>query len=187
MDSGKMMQRVIRAAALDVNFYNDVEADRSLNREALMVVMIVSALAGIGAFLERTIAVGAGSAILALFGAIVLGVAGYYLWAYITYLVGVYFFHGQADVGELLRTLGYATAPRALGFFVFVPCLGGLIGFIGAVWALAAGVIAVREALDFDTTKAVVTVIIGWLVVLVLSIVFGLIFGIGAAGMSILF
>jgi len=44
----------------------------------------------------------------------------------------------------------------------------------------------VREALDFDTTKAILTVIIGWVVVLVISIVVGLVFGIGAAGIGTL-
>lgn len=187
MDFGKMIQRVIRAVALDVRFYNEVEADISLTREALYVVIITSLLGGFGAFLEQLSGGEIASAIWFMIVFVALGVVGYYLWAYVTYLVGVHFFQGQADVGEMLRTLGYATAPRALAVFSFIPCVGPLIGFVGAVWALAAGVIAVREALDFDTTRAVVTVIIGWVVLLVVNIVVGLILGIGSAGMSLIF
>jgi hypothetical protein len=73
-----------------------------------------------------------------------------------------------------------------LGVLGFIPCVGGLAGVVGAIWALVAGVIAVREALDFDTTKAVLTVIIGWVIVFAISIVVGLVFGIGAVGLGAL-
>jgi hypothetical protein len=54
------------------------------------------------------------------------------------------------------------------------------------VLSLIASVIGIREALDFETGKAVLTAIVGWLIVLVISIVVGLIFGIGAAGFGAL-
>jgi hypothetical protein len=186
MDLAKMFNRVTRAAMLDVNLYEEVEADTSLNQEALIVVILVSILSGIGGFLQGVFNGDIGAALLALVVGVVLGVVSYYIWAYVTYFVGTNLFGGTADAGELLRVLGYASGPRVLGVLGFIPCVGGLAGLVGAIWALVAGVIAVREALDFDTTKAVLTVIIGWVIVLVISIAVGLVFGIGAAGLGAL-
>jgi hypothetical protein len=157
-----------------------------LNQEALIVVILVSVLSGIGGFLQGVFSGDIGAALLALVVGVVLGVVSYYIWAYVTYFVGTNLFGGTADAGELLRVLGYASGPRVLGVLGFIPCVGGLAGIVGAIWALVAGVIAVREALDFDTTKAVLTVIIGWVIVLAISIAVGLVFGIGAAGLGAL-
>jgi hypothetical protein len=186
MDFATMINRVIRAAMLDVDFYEEVEADTSLTQEALMVVILVSVAGGIGNFLAGIIGGSIGAALGGLILAVVLGVISYYLWAYITYFVGTNLFGGTADVGELLRTLGYASGPRVLAILAFIPCVGGLAGLVGAVWALVAGVVAVRQALDFDTGKAIVTVIIGWVIVLIVSLAVGAVFGIGAVGLSAL-
>ena len=184
MDFTAMFNRVVRAAMLDVNLYEEVEADTSLTQEAFMVVILVSIASGIGSFLAGVIGGDIGAALIGLIFAVIMGVLGYYIWAYITYFVGTNLFGGTADVGELLRTLGYASGPRVLGVLAFIPCLGGLASLIGAIWALVAGVVAVRQALDFDTTKAILTVIIGWVIVLVISIVVGAVLGIGAAGLG---
>lgn len=184
MDFTAMINRVVRAAMLDVNLYEEVEANTSLTQEALMVVILVSIASGIGSFLVGVIGGDIGAAVIGLIFGVVGGVLGYYIWAYITYFVGANLFGGTADVGELLRTLGYASGPRVLGVLAFIPCLGPLAGLIGAIWALVAGVVAVRQALDFDTTKAILTVIIGWVIVLIISIVVGAVLGIGAAGLG---
>lgn len=187
MDFAALVGRAIKASLLDVEFYNQVEQDTSLNQEALTVVIIVSALSGIGALLGTIFGPGSvGSGVAGLVIAVVMGIIGYYIWAYLTWWLGTNLFQGTADVGELLRTLGYASAPRALGFFAFIPCLGGLVGLIGAVWSLVAGVIAVREALDFDTGKALITVVIGWVIVTVITLVLAAIFGLSALGLGAL-
>ena len=186
MDFSAMINRVIRAAMLDVDLYEEVEADTSLNQEALMVVILVSLAGGIGGFLGGLIMGRIGSALLGLVLAVVLGVISYYIWAYITYFVGTNLFNGTADVGEMLRTLGYASGPRVLSILTFIPCLGALASLVGAIWSLVAGVIAVRQALDFDTTKAVLTVIIGWVIVLIITFVLSAVVGIGAAGLGAL-
>jgi len=186
MNFAKMINRVTRAAMLDVNLYEEVEADTSLNQEALIVVILVSIASGIGSFLATVFQGEIGPAVVSLLVTIALGVVNYYIWAYITYFVGTRLFEGTADAGELLRTLGYASGPRVLALLGFIPCLGGLAALAGAIWALIAGVIAVRQALDFDTTKAVLTVIIGWVIVLAISLVVGLVFGVGALGVGAL-
>jgi len=184
MDFAVMINRVVRAAMLDVNLYEEVEADTSLTQEALMVVILVSIAGGIGSFLAGIFSGSIGSALLGLILSVVLGVISYYIWAYVTYFVGTELFEGTADVGELLRTLGYASGLRVLSILAFIPCLGPLVGLVGAIWALVAGVVAVRQALDFDTTKAILTVIIGWVIVLIVTILVSVVFGVGAAGLG---
>jgi len=187
MDFGAMIDRVRRAAMLDVGLYQEVEADSSLNQEALVVVALVSVVAGIGGFLGGLTGGNIGPAFLALVVAVVLGVVNYYIWSYLTYFVGTRLFGGTADPGELLRVLGYASGPRVLGVLNFIPCVGWVFGLGGAIWALVAGVIAVREALDFDTTKAVLTVIIGWVVILAITTIVGTVLGVGALGLGAAF
>jgi hypothetical protein len=181
-----LINRVQRAAMLDVDFYEEVEADTSLNGEALMVVILVSVAGGIGSFIGGVIKENIGSAFLSLVITVLLGVVNYYIWAYVTYFVGTNLFDGTADPGEMLRVLGYASGPRLLSVLGFIPCIGALISLAGAVWALVAGVIAVRQALDFDTTKAVLTCIIGWVIVLIISFAVSMALGVGAIGLGAL-
>ncbi len=187
MDFGALVNRAIRAAKLEAALYEEVEADTTLNREALWVVVIAGLASGIGQLLAPPAVVlgaaepvTAGSRIVAfLFGLLAL-VIGYYIWAYITYYVGTKIFDGTADPGEMLRTLGYAHAPRVLGLLVFLPAVGGLLAGIGGLWALVAGIVAVRQALDFSTGKAIATVIVGWIVVMVLGFLVAAVFGVTA-------
>ncbi|RPI78308.1 MAG: hypothetical protein EHM41_25455, partial [Chloroflexi bacterium] len=95
------------------------------------------------------------------------------LWSVISYFVGTTFFKGKADLGEMLRVIGYAMAPLALGIIIFC---GGLIG---AIWALVAGFIAVRQGLDFDNTSALLTVIIGFVIYVIGYFIFNAIGGLG--------
>jgi hypothetical protein len=185
MDFAVMINRVVRAARLDVDFYEEVEADTSLTQEALIVVVLVSIAGGIGSFLAGIFSGSIGSALLGLVLSVVLGVVSYYIWAYVTYFVGTELFEGTAEVGELLRTLGYASGPRVLSILTFIPCLGPLAGLVGAIWALVAGVVAVRQALDFDTTKAILTVVIGWVIVFIVTILVSVVLGAGAAGLGV--
>ncbi|MBC7317604.1 MAG: YIP1 family protein, partial [Chloroflexi bacterium] len=86
-------------------------------------------------------------------------------------------FQGEATFWEMARTLGYANAPTALGLLAFIPCVGPIISLAAWVLSLIVGFYAVREALDLPTDKSILTIIIGWIVVVVVSIVVGVVFG----------
>ncbi len=172
-----LFNRIMRAAMLDKEFYKEVESDTSLNQEALMIVIAVSVISGIGSFLGGLWVGNIGAAFLALIVNSALGVANYYIWAYVTHFIGTNMFAGDATPDELLRVLGYASGPRLLGVFGFIPCIGWLAALVGAIWALVAGFYGVREALDLDTTETLITVFLGWLVVLIISMLVNSIFG----------
>jgi hypothetical protein len=177
----RIVDRVVRAAKLDVELYEEVEADDTLTAQAMAVVVVAAVAGGIGGALGSIITGGGvGGFFLSLIVSPIITVVGYLIWAAVTYLIGTRLFQGTADYGEMLRAIGYAYGPQTLGLLSFIPCVGWLVSLVGAIWSLVAGVIAVRQALDFDTSKAVITCIIGWVAVLILSLILSAI-GIGAA------
>jgi hypothetical protein len=180
-----MIDRMIRAAKLDVDFYNEAERDTSLNTEALLVVIIVSLAGGIGALVAGIIGqLGIGRALLGAVVTIVIGVVNYYIWSYVTLFVGTRLFGGKADAGEMLRTLGYAHTPQLLGLLGFIPCVGVVFVLAGLILSLIAVVLAIREALDFDTVKAILTAIIGWVIIMIINGLINRILGIGGLGVT---
>ena len=94
---------------------------------------------------------------------------GWLLWSAVTWFVGTRFFKGEADLGQMLRVIGFAYIPMVLSI---IPCMGG---FIGIIWAIAAGFIAVRQVLDLDDVKAFFTVVVGAVAYIALTGVLNLI------------
>ena len=159
-----IVDRMKGAAMLDVATYEEVEHDQQATGQAAVVVIIVAVCSAIGAIWR-----GGPSIIIAPVSAIL----GWLLWSAVTYVIGDKLLGGTATWGELLRTLGFAQAPGVLMIFGIIPLLGGIIRIAVALWLLVAGVVAIRQALDFSTGKAVVTAILGWVVVAALMFVTG--------------
>ncbi len=174
--STSLFDRMVRAAGLDASLYEEVEADDAATTQALIVVVLSSICSGIGTAVHRSlmghgpIGVGVG-----LFGGLLSAIIVWFVWSFITYFVGTKVFAGSASYGELLRTIGFANSPGVLLILSFIPVLGGLISFAVWVWNLVAMVVAVRQALDFDTGKAIFTCIVGWIVALMLLVIIGVI------------
>jgi hypothetical protein len=177
--SSALVSRMIRAARLDSDLYEEVEADRDATSQAAIVVVIAAVCAGIGAGIRAGMS-GNGGVIGSVIGAVVFALLSWVIWSYVTYFIGTRLFGGTATPGELLRTIGFANSPGVFYILGFIPGLGGLIRLVVYVWLLVAGVIAVRQALDFDTGKAIMTTVIGWLVPLILLFILGIV-GLGAA------
>ena len=79
--------------------------------------------------------------VLGMLGGALTGVIGWLVWSAMSLVVGRYAFAGTSDYGEMLRVIGFAFAPLAIGI---IPWLG----FVGALWSLVAAVIAIREGVD---------------------------------------
>ena len=155
MAERSIWDRMKGAAMLDIATYEEVEHNTDLTTQAAIVVLIAAVARGIGGFNdgENGIIVG-----------IIAALFSWLVWAGITYLIGDKLLKGTATWGELLRTLGYAQAPAVLLVFGIVPVLGGIMGAIVGIWLLVTGIVAIRQALDFDTGKAILTAFLGWLV-----------------------
>ena len=169
------LQRLIGAAALDAAIYEEVEADPSATSQALLVVVLSSVAAGIGA---GTVAAPSAARI-AFFS--VVDLLAWAAWAIVTYEIGTRLLPGeetQASVGQLLRTLGFAATPGLLRVLGVMPAVTVPVFAVTAIWMLAAMIVAVRQALDYRTTaRAVGVCVLGWVLALILTIVLGLVFG----------
>ena len=162
--------RIIRASMLDSNLYEEVEADKSTQGQAMAVVVLSSIVGGI-AFNTGSLS--------GIITGIIASLASWYVWAYLTYFIGTKFFpepQTKADLGELLRTIGFASSPGLLRVLCVIPGFGMLVYSISSVWMLVAMIIAVRQALDYNSTlRAVLVCVIGYVfqifvIVLILSI-----------------
>jgi hypothetical protein len=176
-----LLDRMMRAARLDVNLFEEVEADLSATSQAATVVGIVALCGGLGNAIGVAMGGSVGMAVAAFIGQIVFAFIGWIAWSYITYWIGTSMFKGQATPGELLRTVGFAQTPGVLNILGFIPFLGGIVAFAAGIWALIAGIIAIRQALDVTTGQAVITAIIGMIPMMLLACLSGVIFGGGAA------
>ena len=166
--------RIIRAAMLDVNLYEEVEADKGAMGQAMGIVVLSSIAAGVG-LIER----GGFSGI---FAGTIASLFGWYVWAYLTYFIGTKFLpepQTKADHGELLRTIGFSSSPGLIRVLGIIPGLGVVVSFTASIWMLVAMVIAVRQALDYNSTlRAVGVCVIGWVIqILILMLLFSILGG----------
>ena len=163
MAERSLVDRMKGAALLDAATYEDVEHDAGATAQAALVVTLVALASAVGS--SSAGSVGA-------IGTAVGAILGWFVWAGVTWVVGDKLFGGTASWGELLRTLGFAQSPGVLAVLAVIPLLGWLVSVVLLFWVFMAGVIAVRQALDFGTGKAAATVFVGWLGMALLRLVF---------------
>jgi hypothetical protein len=167
----QFIHRVIGAAALDNSTYEEVELDRNATMQAMTVVVLSAVAAGIGmrgfGGSLRLVPLGAAVALLA-WGA----------WAYLTYVIGTRLLPAretEADVNELLRTIGFAAAPGLFRVLAVIPAWAAPIFTVTTVWMLLTMIVAVRHALDYDSIgRAVLVAGLAFILVMTVVIVIGL-------------
>ena len=168
-----MINRIMGVLRLDAKTFEEIENDQSATMQAAIIVMLVALITGLGSgFLAEDFLSG-------FLAAAVSAIVGWLVWSVATYFVGTALFAGKANLGEMLRVLGYAQAPQMLSF---IPC----VGWIFAIWSLVAGFVAVRQGLDLDNVKTFLTIVVGFILVLAINFVLGLIFNVSMMGIGAL-
>ena len=193
-----MFQRIIGVFKLNAATFNEIEQDKTATTQAALVVVLVALISGIGAaigavMLNRTMpglmeglegSLGEGfdmslipqmSPIGAFLNAVIGALLSWLVWSALTYFVGTKLFNGTVDMGEMLRVIGFAQAPRLLSALGFIPCIGALFSIAGWVWALAASFVGIREGLDLDNGKTLLTIIVSFIGALIVSFLIGLV------------
>lgn len=165
--------RMLRAAKLEADVYEEVEADKEAMRQAMGVVVLSSLAAGIGVLASQ----GVSGMLMGTLAALL----SWYVWALLTFFIGTKLLpvpQTRADMGELLRTIGFSSAPGLIRVLGIIPFLRGIVFLVAGIWMLVAMVVAVRQALDYDSTlRAVGVCFIGWLIQVLLIALFFSLFG----------
>lgn len=134
MDSqSSLINRMVRAAKLDIHLYEEVEADATANSQALTAVVIASIASGIGTGIAGIRVEGGIWFLWGLLIGVATALAGWLIWSLFAYWLGTTIFKGprtSANYGELLRTIGFSNSPRVLSIFAFIPFIGGLIALV---------------------------------------------------------
>lgn len=164
-----MVQRIIGVLQLDVPTFEQIEHDTTATGQAAGVVAIAAVCQAIGSSISAGVwGGGTGPNFLA---TLLAAFFGWVAWSALTYWIGTSLFEAKADLGEMLRVIGFAQAPLVLAI---IPCLGALVG---GIWALVASFVAIRQGLDLDNTKTFITIIVGFLAYVVISVIAGIFTG----------
>jgi hypothetical protein len=153
----------MRIIKLDFAVFKDIESDPKATTEAAIVVAVASVLSAIGsAFASQRW-------LLAFLGGVIGGFVAWIVWSYVSYFVGSVLYKSQGTFENMLRVIGYASAPQLLGILALIPCVGWIGTLVGTLLSLIAGVMAIREGLDLDTGQALIVALVGWLALLIVS------------------
>jgi hypothetical protein len=152
------LDRLYRAAKLDVKFYDDVVADTGAMFQSMMAVFVYSMASAYGTFARAGVAGINFGMITTLFA--------WYVWAFSNYFIGARLLSKSpvsVDRKSVLRALGFASSPGLLRLLGLLPEVSGITLVISSIWMIAAAAVALKQALNFEsTTRAVVVCVIGW-------------------------
>jgi hypothetical protein len=155
----KIIARLTRMIKMDHTVYDEIAADEDATIEAAIIVAITALLSALGTLFISNFGGFLGTLIRQI-------LVGWILWSAIVWFVGSRLFAGNGTFWNVLRVLGYVTAPLVLGI---IPIVGGLVG---GILSLVLAFFAIRETMDLTTEKTVLTIIIGWAINLVIGFIF---------------
>jgi hypothetical protein len=155
-----LLERMFGAATLDSATYEEVEHDARATPQAVLVVVLASVAGGLGAMRA--------TGIVGLLLAALASLLGWFVWAWVTFLLGTRVLPGaktEADIGQLLRTIGFSATPGLIRALGVIHGVDELVAIVASLWMLAAMVVAVRQALDYESTgRAIAVCAIGFAV-----------------------
>ena len=171
-----LIDRIIDAITFRKDVYADVERDTSFTSTAWMLVAVVAFLNQLGIRSYDSISN-------RLFGSVigmVVTLVAFAIGVWVISWVGRSLFNADVTFDELVRTLGLAYIWNVVGiigiiasFSTALSCLLAPVQVAAAILWLIAWFLAAKEALDLDWGQTVITVIVGWIVMALISIVLG--------------
>jgi hypothetical protein len=160
-DPNVLIGRVRRLAMLDTTVFDEVRMDRTATVPAIIVAVASIFIFGIGGWLwwifngyDSSGLPSTGDILLksVIFGTI-LGTLFWAAWVGITYVLLSQVFRARVDLNDLIRVMGFAAAPLAVGILMFIPSLELAIGITALALMFATTVIAVQSVTDAAAGK----------------------------------
>jgi hypothetical protein len=169
-------ERVVGAMKLDANTFEEIERDQTAISQTVGVITIAAVSNGIGWIWYNGIS--------GIIGGVIGGLIGYTVWSALVWVVGTKMMpepQTKADFAETFRVVGFAASPGVLSAITIIPGLGWLLMVAIWIWQIAAMVVAVRQVLDYsETGKAILVVVIGFIVYLAVAMTVGAMFGLSS-------
>jgi hypothetical protein len=162
---------------LDPHTYHEIEQDTNATGQAVLTVILAAVATGLGAILGADLLRDS-------LGVIVSSVLQWIVFSFVAYFVGASLFatpQTSVTPGQVLRTVGFAQAPKFFMVLGIIPIFGWLVGLLVFFWFLAAAIMALREAFEFDTGRAIGTGIVALIGILIVDVILAAVFGIGSA------
>jgi len=189
-----LVDRIMKAFMFNKEVYSEVEHDTSFTTTAWVIVAATAFLGSLGSTFGAS---GFDQPVAGVVGVLVgtvIGIIGFAVGTVIITWVGQTVFKAEVTFDELVRTLGLAYVWRVLGVISIVGAFSPALACVTAPISLAAAIaglfswfIAAKEALDLDWTQTIVTVLLGWAAIMIVtfftSLILGM-FGLGAAGLA---
>lgn len=172
------MDRIMGVLTLKAPVYRQIADDQNATTTAGIIVVVVALLQGIlgaaiigalGAQLPQAPGLAASlNPITFAIRTIISAILGWLIVSWVFAFVSKTFFGGKTNTGEMLRVFGYTQVFAIIGI---IPCLG----IIGWILSIIGAIIGIREASEFDTTKAILTGIIGFVVLIIVGAIIGIV------------
>jgi hypothetical protein len=185
-----LTERIIGAFTFRKGVYAEVEQDASFTKTAWILVAVVAFLNQIGSFASGDFL---GWVVGAVVGTI-FAVIGFAVGALVINWVGRTVFKAEVTFDELVRTLGLAYVWQVVGVLgilsaisTALSCVMAPIMLITAILMIVAWFIAAKEALDLEWVQTIVTVILGWIALFIVTSLAGIILGMLGFGAAALF
>jgi len=185
-----LIERIIGAFTFRKGVYAEVEKDTSFTTTAWILVVVVAFLNQLGSQASSNLV----KWLLGAVGGTIFAVIGFAVGALVINWVGRAVFNADVTFEELVRTLGLAYVWQVVGvigavtaFSAGLSCLLAPVMIIAWILMVIAWFVATKEALDLEWVQTIVTVILGWIAVIAISVVAGIVlglFGLGAGAVG---
>ena len=155
-----ILRKMVQASKLEGEMYARVAQDPSATIQALLVVISVcfAATVGLGGWNQPSS-----------FLSIPLGLTLWTIWSACAHLLGTRWFGGSGTFWATMRSTGFAFSPGVLWIFAMLPRLGVVIVYASIGLMLAAGVLAVRNALGLRLSHGIaINTLTGLLIIVIL-------------------
>ncbi|MGI9252966.1 MAG: YIP1 family protein [Thermomicrobiales bacterium] len=175
-----LVDRMIGVTKLDNATLSSIRLDVDATSQALIVVALAAVAAGIGAI---------GHDQPGIIWQIIKAIGGWAIFSVIAFFIGTLFTSRSQRVtlGQVLRLIGFAQAPKIIGALAVIPLVGWIAGFAAAIWFLVVAIAALREAFGVSTGVATIIGVLSLAAVFVVNVVVATIFNIAGGLVGWLF
>ena len=154
-----LFQRMLRAARMDAQLFEEIVSDPTLQGQSVWVVAIFAMATAFGTFtLISGTAVNIG---------LLTTMIGWYIWAFSVFYIGTRILKGDSappDRKTIMRVMAFACAPGIFRLLGLIPKTTTLVFIVTSLWMLATAVFGLKKVFPQRSTfKISVVTVVTWI------------------------